>query len=160
MIGLIMEKMIKYNSPDIKRINHALKVYSFAQIISENENCNNELHQIITISAILHDIGIHNAEQKYNSAAGNFQELEGPIVAKEILKDTSLPQNMLDRILFLIGHHHSYNKIDDIDFQILVEADFIVNIEEDKMQKNTIDSIVRKIFKTKSGINLITTLYP
>lgn len=160
MIGSIMEKMIKYNSPDIKRINHALKVYSFAQIISENENCNNELHQIITISAILHDIGIHNAEQKYNSAAGNFQEQEGPIVAKEILKDTSLPQNMLDRILFLIGHHHSYNKIDDIDFQILVEADFIVNIEEDKMEKNTIDSIVRKIFKTKSGINLITTLYP
>ncbi len=155
-----MGRMIRYNSPDIKRINHAIRVFSFAQMLSENENCINKLHQIICISSILHDIGIHNAEKKYKSTAGNFQEIEGPIIAKELLSDITLPSSILERVLYLIGHHHTYSKIDNIDFQILVEADFIVNIDEDKMEKETIESIKRKILKTNSGLSLINTLYP
>ena len=160
MFSSIIEKMIIYNSPDIRRINHALKVFSLAQLLSEKENCNNEINHIICISSILHDIGIHNAEQKYNSTAGNYQEAEGPIVAKELLIDLNIPNTILERVLYLIGNHHTYNKIDDIDFQILVEADFLVNIDEDKMKKNVIDSIKKRIFKTKSGFELINTLYP
>jgi len=160
MFSSIIEKMIIYNSPDIRRINHALKVFSLAQLLSEKENCNNEINQTICISSILYDIGIHNAEQKYNSTAGNYQEAEGPIVAKELLMELNIPNSILDRVLYLIGNHHTYDKIDNIDFQILVEADFLVNIDEDKLEKNSIDSIKRKIFKTNFGIKLINTLYP
>jgi uncharacterized protein len=160
MFASIIEKMIMYNSPDIRRINHAVKVFTFAQLLSEKENCNIDINNIICISSILHDIGIHNAEQKYNSTAGNYQETEGPIVAKELLMGLNIPNTILDRVLYLIGNHHTYSKIDNIDFQILVEADFIVNIDEDKMEKNAIESIKKKIFKTKYGIDLINILYP
>ena len=38
----------------------------------------------------------------------------------------------------LLSINHTYNNIDEIDYQILVEADFLVNIMEDgDVQSNT-----------------------
>jgi HD superfamily phosphohydrolase YqeK len=159
MIDKIMEMAITYNGNDVKRINHLLKVYSFAHYIGVKENCNSELQTIIDIAALLHDIGIHEAERKHNSSAGNWQEIEGPIVAKELLKNIRLDNNIQERILYLIGHHHSYNDIEGVDFQILIEADFLVNIFEDDMEKSVINSIKKNIFKTKMGIKLLKQLY-
>jgi len=159
LIDDILESAIIYNGNDIKRIDHLLKVFSFARHIGIMEKCDVKTQEIIDISAILHDIGIHEAERKHNSNAGNWQEIEGPPVANEILKDFNLDNVVKDRILFLIGHHHQYNAIDGIDFQILVEADFLVNIFEDGMDEKSTKSIKEKIFKTKSGTNLLEKLY-
>jgi hypothetical protein len=150
---------IAYNGNDIKRINHFLKVFSFARHIGLLENCDVHLQPVIDISSILHDIGIHESERKYNSGAGKWQEIEGPAVARELLKELPLENNIKDRVLFLIGHHHSYNDIDGIDFQILAEADFLVNIFEDGMTESECVKIRGNIFKTKSGIKLLEELY-
>jgi HD superfamily phosphodiesterase len=159
LIDNILDLAIFYNKNDVKRINHLLKVFSFAHHIGIMEKCNTKTQEIIDISALLHDIGIHEAERKHNSNAGNWQELEGPPVAKELLKDIHLDNTIKERILFLIGHHHQYKIIDDIDFQILVEADFLVNIFEDEMNEDTIKKIKGNIFKTESGIKLLEELY-
>ena len=151
--------MIKYNSPDVRRINHTIKVYFFAVNIAEEEACDIDTFNTIVYAAILHDIGIHEAEEKYGSSAGKFQEIEGPSVAKELLKDIELQEEIKNRIFYLIGNHHTYDKIDGIDFQILVEADFLVNIYEDEISRESIKSIKNKIFKTKKGIELLDTLY-
>ena len=159
LIDDILESAITYNENDVKRINHLLKVFSFAHLIGIMEKYDMKTQEIIDISAILHDIGIHEAERKHNSNAGNWQEIEGPPVANEILKNFNLDDIIKDRILFLIGHHHHYNAIDGIDFQILVEADFLVNIFEDGMDEHSIKNVKEKIFKTKTGINLLEKLY-
>jgi len=159
LISKILDLAITYNGSDIKRINHLLKVFSFASLIGIMENCEPQSQTIIEISAILHDIGIHEAERKYNSSAGNRQEVEGPIVAQELLKDLNLDNDILERVLFLIGHHHSYKAIEGIDFQILVEADFLVNIFEDETGKNECEKIKQNIFRTKTGIRLLEQLY-
>ncbi len=159
MINKILNLMIKYNSPDVRRINHAIKVYFFAVNIAEEEACDIDTFNTIVYAAILHDIGIHEAEKKYGSSAGKFQEIEGPSVAKELLKDIELQEEIKNRIFYLIGNHHTYDKIDGIDFQILVEADFLVNIYEDEISRESIKSIKNKIFKTKNGIELLDTLY-
>jgi CRISPR/Cas system-associated endonuclease Cas3-HD len=159
LINKILDLAITYNGNDVKRINHLLKVFSFACLIGKMENCEPQLQTIIEISAILHDIGIHEAELKYNSSAGNWQEIEGPIVAKELLRNFNLENNILERVLFLIGHHHSYKAIEGIDFQILVEADFLVNIFEDEIGKNECENIKQNIFRTKTGIRLLEQLY-
>ena len=151
--------MIKYNSPDVRRINHTIKVYFFAVNIAEEEACDIDTFNTIVYAAILHDIGIHEAEKKYGSSAGKFQEIEGPSVAKELLKDIELKEEIKNRIFYLIGNHHTYDKIDGIDFQILVEADFLVNIYEDEISRESIKSIKNKVFKTKKGIELLDTLY-
>ena len=80
-------------------------------------------------------------------------------MAKELLKELNIPQNIKDRVLYLIGHHHSYNKIDGLDFQILVEADFLVNIFEDSIERKSIENIRNNIFKTNNGISLLNKLY-
>ena len=159
MTHTILLDMIRYFQGDAKRINHALKVYGFAHTICRSENVNGTRQDVIELAAILHDIGIHEAEKKYHSTAGNYQEIEGPPIARQILMTRGVPQEVIDRVCYLIGNHHSYSKIDDIDFQILVEADFLVNIFEDDMQIKAIESIQNKYFKTSSGREILITMY-
>lgn len=155
----IKYQMIQYFGKDIKRINHALKVHSFAHLIATNENIDSIQIAIIETVALLHDIGIKQAELKYNSSAGKFQEQEGPAIAQLLLKDFNLQESFLNRVLYLIGHHHSYQKMDGIDFQILVESDFIVNIQEDNLSSDSIRTIQEKYFKTSMGHHLLKYMF-
>lgn len=155
----VVNEMISYYKGDVRRINHFLKVYSFAKTIGELENIDKDTQFILEVSAIMHDIGIKISEEKYNSSAGNYQEIEGPAVAKNMLRKLNFPQNIIERVCFLIGHHHTYSNIDNIDYQILVEADFLVNIYEDEIKEHSINSIKEKIFKTKAGIKILEDLY-
>lgn len=155
----VMKDMINYFDGDIRRINHALKVYSFSKTIGELEELHREEQIILELAAILHDIGIKNSEIKYNSSAGNYQETEGPPVAREILSKYGLEPEAVERICFLIGNHHSYKNIGKEDFQILVEADFLVNIFEDNIKNEEVVRIKEKYFKTETSKNLIESMY-
>lgn len=159
LISKVTKEMIAYFDGDIKRINHALKVYSFAKTIGELENISSDKLEILELAAILHDIGIKVSEEKYNSSSGNYQQIEGPPVAKEILNFLNVDNNIIERVCFLIGNHHTYSKIDGTDFQILVEADFLVNINEDNLDTKEINSIKEKIFTTKTGKEMLKLMY-
>jgi HD superfamily phosphodiesterase len=159
LVAQVLSKMIEYFGKDARRINHALKVHSFSALIARNENLSSELQEITEVAAILHDIGIPVSEQKYGSCIGKYQEIEGPPIARELLKQLGAASELIERVCFLIGNHHTYTKIDDIDFQILVEADFLVNIFEDDMSSSAIESARDKYFKTKAGTNLIESMY-
>jgi HD superfamily phosphodiesterase len=159
MIEKVMNAMITYFKNDVRRINHALKVYGLAMTLSGTEELSKEEREILLYAAILHDIGIKEAERKYNSSSGQYQEIEGPPIAKEILEYQSLPSHITERVCFLIGNHHSYGKIDGLDFQILVEADFLVNIFEDQLSPEIVNGICRKYFKTETGKTLLQSMY-
>lgn len=159
IVSRVMKDMINYFDGDIRRINHALKVYSFSKTIGELEELHREEQIILELAAILHDIGIKNSEIKYNSSAGNYQETEGPPVAREILSRYGLEPEAVERICFLVGNHHSYKNIDKEDFQILVEADFLVNIFEDDIKSKEVVIIKEKYFKTETSKNLIESMY-
>ncbi len=159
MTDRIIQKMIEYFGTDVRRINHSLKVYGFASCIARREKLSDSDILIVDITAILHDIGIKEAEKKYNKTSGHYQEKEGPAVALKLLSEINLNKVTLDRICFLIGHHHSYQKINGLDFQILVEADFLVNINEDDMPKYSIESIRKNYIKTQTAISIIDSIY-
>lgn len=159
MLEKIYLDLIEYFGNDVKRINHASKVWCFAKLIGASEKLNESSRRILEISAILHDIGIKICEEKYNSTAGHYQEIEGPKVAENILEKYDLSKEEKERILYIIGNHHSYDKIDGLDFQILVEADFLVNIYEENMPKEAIKTIKEKYFKTELGRSLIEIMY-
>lgn len=160
MVHEVLLRMVEYFGNDIRRINHALKVYGFASTICRSENLSKKDIEITEIAAILHDIGIPEAEKKYHSCAGRYQEIEGPPVARKLLEETGFDNEIIERICFLIGNHHTYTKIDGSDFQILVEADFLVNIYEDEIDKTKTDSIRNRYFKTKTGLKIIDMVYP
>jgi HD superfamily phosphodiesterase len=159
MIARVMEKMVGYFGHDTRRINHALKVFAFARIISSREPLDAGMQETIAYTALLHDIGIVEAERKHHSSAGKYQQIEGPPVARQILSDLGISPAIIDRVCFITGNHHTYTRIDNIDFQILVEADFLVNIFEDGLKKEAIESISTRIFKTEAGTGLLRTMY-
>jgi len=158
MISEIILKMIGYFNSDVKRISHALKVYGYIKAISAGENLLPDQLSIVELAAILHDIGIKEAKRKYNSSSGKYQEIEGPDIARDLMSEIVNP-DLIDRVCYIIGNHHSYNKIDGLDFQILVEADFLVNIDENNLPIETIKNIGLKYFKTKTGLNLLESIF-
>lgn len=155
----LIKEMIAYYKGDAKRIQHFLKVYGFASYIGKTEKLDNMTLEILVTAAIVHDIGIKAAEKKYGSCSGKYQEMEGPGLAKKMLQAIGYTDIIIERVCFLVGHHHTYQEIEGLDYQILVEADFLVNIYEDNMDAKEIDTVIQRIFKTKTGIWLGKTMY-
>lgn len=155
----IMMDMVRHEHLVPHRTQHFLKVYAFTKMIGQMEGLDEATQQLLEITALMHDIGIRPSLTKYQSSAGPYQEAEGPPIARELLEKYKLDPVTVDRICFLIGHHHTYSHIDHLDYQILVEADFLVNIFEDKMSKEQIDSIRSRIFKTKTGLYLLDQMF-
>lgn len=152
-------KMIDYYSGDPKQIQHFIKVHSFALRIGLAENLDESSLCILETAAIVHDVGIKISIEKYSSSSGKYQEAEGPAIAQTMLEELQYPQEIIDRVCYLVGHHHTYDKIDGMDYQILIEADFLVNMFEDNMSKGSICSVQQKLFRTKTGNRLCEAMY-
>ena len=138
---------------DARRINHALKVLGFAERIMAGAGVAPELQKIIVITALLHDVGIKAAEEKYHSSAGSYQELEGPPIVRAIMASHGEPAPLVERVAYIVGGHHTPAKNDGLDFQIIWEADLLVNIEEDGLASDLakLPAIIEKNFLTAAG---------
>ena len=155
----VLLEMIRYNAGDARRVNHLIKVYGFAKVIGEREGLDARTQEILEIAALTHDIGIRNSERKYGSCSGEHQQVEGPPEARTLLEALQADEALVERVCWLIAHHHTYSNIRGLDYQILVEADFLVNAYEDEMDEDTIKTVRERIFRTKTGIELLDTLY-
>ena len=159
MINKLHLAMIELYSNDAKRIQHFCKVHSYAKLIAETENVDKKCLFIIETAALTHDIGIHVCEEKYGNCNGKLQEKEGPAIAKKLLEKLGFDKDVSDRVQYLIAHHHTYDNIDGIDYQILVEADFLVNLYEDDASVEMASRAMERIFKTKTGIQICRTQF-
>ena len=155
----LMLAMIDYNSGDAKRIQHFIKVHAFAKLIGIEEGLDVETQYVLEAAALTHDIGIRNSEQKYGSCNGKQQELEGPPEAEKLLQSLGFDGSVISRVCWLIAHHHTYGNIDAADYQILVEADFLVNLYEDGVGLDAVKTAYSRIFKTETGKKLCRTMY-
>ena len=66
----------------------------------------------------------------------------------------------VERISWVVGHHHTYTNVDGLDHQILLEADFLVNADESGYARAAIETARSQIFQTVSGIRLLDAMYP
>lgn len=151
--------MIAYYDGDPKRIQHFTKVHSYARLIGIGEELDDVSLFILEAAAYTHDIGIRVAEEKYGRCDGKLQEQEGPIIAQKMLSQLGFENYIVERICFLIGHHHTYDNIDGLDYQILVEADFLVNLYEDDAGNRAIDKAYKHIFKTETGKKIFRLMF-
>ncbi|MGV8906409.1 MAG: HD domain-containing protein [Acetobacterium sp.] len=158
-LARVIQAMIGYNGQDVRRIQHLLKVFALAKTIGEAEALEQETQEILEVAAVVHDIGIKISEEKYGKATAKNQEEEGPAEAYKLLKTLGYESQIIERVCYLVGHHHSYDSIVGRDYQILVEADFLVNIDEDHMTRRIIEKIQDRIFKTKTGTDILTSMY-
>ena len=124
---------IAYDAGDAKRIQHFIKVYAYSRLLGRREGLDEHTQNVLEAAAVLHDIGIHEAERKHGSSGGHWQEVEGPAVAAPMLRQCGADEQESERVQWLIAHHHTYTAGEEKDFRILLEADFLVNAYEDGM---------------------------
>ena len=138
--------MIEYFAKDPKRIQHFIKVYTFARVIGTKQRVDEDIMRTIEVAAIVHDIGIKPSEEIFGDCIGRHQEELGAGAAQDMLSRLGYPDELVHRVAFLVGHHHTYSNIDGLDYQILVEADFLVNIYEENMSHEAARAAYENIF--------------
>lgn len=153
--------MLEFFSGDSRRCQHWVKVHSFARMIGLGEKLDKHTLLVLEATAMLHDCGIKPGELKYgvNKAHGHVQEVEGPPEAEKLLRKAGFEEEDIERVCFLVAHHHTYDDIEGMDYQILVEADFLVNLHEYGLGKETIAMNVERIFRTKTGIKIANAMF-
>ena len=150
-IASLLDAMIEYDRADARRVAHLTKVHGYARAIGLLEHLDEKTQYTLEAAAIVHDIGIKVCEEKYQSAPGHLQESEGPPIAEQMLRSLSFPQPVIERVSFLVGHHHTYTDIQGLDYQILVESDFLVNLEEKHAEIATVTHTYAAMFHTETG---------
>ena len=155
----IMKKMILGTEGNIQDINHFLKVHSYAKLIGECEGlCAREL-RTLEIGAIVHDIACPLCREKYGNTNGRRQEEEGMTLVRRFFEGENLERDILERVVFLVGHHHTLTDIQGMDYQILVEADYLVNAGEGHYSEENIRGMLSKAFRTRTGKELLEGIY-
>lgn len=159
LISNIMRQMIAGFNGNLHDIAHFIKVYTYARTIGIGENLSDDEQKTLEIAAIIHDIACPLCREKYGNTNGKYQEQESAPLVEAFLKDFNLPADMADRVSYLVCHHHTYTDVDGRDYQILLEADFLVNADEHGMSADAIQSARGKFFKTATGTALLNAIY-
>ena len=159
MTARVTAAMIAYYAGDIKRIAHFLTVYGYAKAMGELEGLDKETQEILEITALTHDIGIKASIEKHGSYTPSSQEEEGRHAARVLLEPLGCAPGVIERVCRIIGRHHTYTDIDGPDCQILIEADFLVNIDGMGMSLDAARKVKENVFKTKAGLAFLKDIY-
>ena len=148
-------EMKHFFKQDFKRIGHATKVARYAEQIVKEEK--GDL-AIVLSAAYLHDIGIKEAEARYQSTEPKYQEELGPPIAREILTRLGANPGLIEEVCDIIAHHHHPRTEEAPNFKVVYDADMIVNLEENQKGSNLppekLGAMIEKNFLTESGRKL------
>ena len=114
-IAEITTKMIAFSKGNTHDISHLLKVWAFAKTIGESEKLDAETRFILEATALVHDIACPLCREKYGNTDGKNQERESDPLVREFFRDSDLTPAQIDRIAFIVSHHHTYTNVDGID---------------------------------------------
>lgn len=158
-VAQIMEKMLAFSEGNIHDIDHLIRVWTYARTIGELEHLDEETQYILEVAAITHDIACPLCREKYGNTNGKHQETEGVPMVEAFLRDTGMSRAQIERVKYLVGHHHTFNDIEEIDYQILIEADYIANASENGYSTKNIENFLEKIVRTEAGKQLIRDIF-
>ena len=155
--GRAISAMIDYLNGNLHEVEHLLKVYGYAKAIGEMEGLDARTQEILEIAAVVHDVGIPKAMEKYGSDAGPYQEELGPAEVRRLLTDIGCDDQLIDRVCTLVGRHHTYTDVDGLDCRILLEADYLVNAAFNHHSQKAILAAKESFFRTETGIRFLQT---
>lgn len=140
-------------------VNHFMKVWGFARTIGILEGLDPVTQETLELAAVAHDIACPLCRRKYGQADGRHQELEGEGLTRQFYEEFHLPEEQLERICYIVAHHHSFSGVQGLDYQIMLEADFLVNAGESEVSLDGILNFREKVFRTGTGIRLLNQMY-
>ena len=140
-------------------VNHFMKVWGFARTIGILEGLDPVTQETLEMAAVAHDIACPLCRRKYGQADGRHQELEGEGLTRQFYEEFHLPEEHLERICYIVAHHHSFSGVQGLNYQIMLEADFLVNAGESEVSLDGILNFREKVFRTGTGIRLLNQMY-
>lgn len=161
-------EMKRYFGQDFRRIGHATRVARYVEEIGkllagQPEPPADYNPAVAGIVAYLHDIGIKEAERKFNSSAPHYQHQEGPPVAREILAALGATPGLIAEVCEIIGHHHAPRPAESTNFKVLYDADLIVNLEEKQQESPSPPAHLAKVvagsFLTGAGAQVAARIF-
>ena len=159
IVAAATQKMIEFYRGNLHDIDHFLKVWAMAKTIGELEGLDSHTQEVLELTAVVHDIACPLCREKYGNTNGSNQELESPPLVETFFEGLPVDPADLSRISFLVAHHHTDTGVDGLDYQILLEADFLVNAGESGYSRTVIEKFRQRVFRTKSGIRLLDSMY-
>ena len=106
---------------------------------------------------INHLMKVHSYARIIGTGEGLSEELQK--ITESFLADTGLTREEIARIAYLVGHHHTYEGVEGLDYQILLEADYLVNADESGYSRENILHMRDTVFQTKTGTALLESIY-
>jgi uncharacterized protein len=163
LIAQAVSEMIDFYSREstvkVHDISHFMKVWGYARTIGRMEGLDARTQETLELAAIAHDIACPLCRKKYGNTNGKAQEQEGEGLTGEFYRDFGLPEEQLDRICWIVAHHHTYTGVDGMDYQIMLEADFLVNADESSMSHETVEHFRDAVFRTETGRKFLRDMY-
>ena len=158
-IPQLTEKMIAFSAGNTADIHHFLCVWAYAKTIGEAEGLDEKTQFLLEATAILHDISCPLCREKYGNTDGKHQEAESEPLVRAFFAGTDVNAEVIDRIVYLVTHHHSPDAVDGLDYQILIEADYLVNADEMGLSAENIRNFRDCFFRTRTGTDLLNMIY-
>lgn len=98
--------------------------------------------------------------RRSSSSSGKHQEKEGPAEARRLMEQVGgYTEAQMARVKYLVANHHTYQNIQGMDYQVLVEADFLVNLYEEGSREQTRKSVCERISRIQTGIRLFADMF-
>ena len=155
----VLEKMTGISDGNLRDINHFMQVWAYAKMIGEQEGLDPQTQFILEVAALTHDIACPLCRKKYGHADGKHQEKEGAPMVRAFLDGSGMEPSQIERVAYLVGHHHTLAPVDGDDYQILLEADYIVNAAESGYSRNNIENFISRVMRTESGKRITRSVF-
>ena len=159
IVSTAIQKMIEFYKGNRHDVNHFLKVWAMAKTIGELEGLDRHTQEVLELAAVIHDIACPLCREKYGDTNGKHQELESPPLVEAFFADLPAEGVDVNRISWLVAHHHTYTGVNGLDHRILLEADFLVNADEGRCSCEAIEDARENFFRTAAGTRLLDSMY-
>ena len=159
MIAQVLSEMIRMLKHDRAQVEHAMKVYVYASIIGDLEGLKDDQLRALRAAAILNDVALPECLDREGEWNGELQRRYGEPMAREVLTRLGY-DSYADRVGYLVSHSHNYfhEMHDYLDLQILIEANFLVNLTDGSCSEKPED-VYNRYFATPTGRALMRDLF-
>lgn len=165
-VAKMREYFTKTSSRGEEFFEHTLEVLRRAEAILAGENISSSfVRDVSVLGAIFHDIGIPASLEKHDSTDPEYQHQEGPPITRRILAELGVRPDILERVCYIVGNHHSRDAVDGVDFQIVYEADYLVNTAKGladgsiSRDEDTLARSMEEHFVSSTGSRLLKELF-
>ena len=154
----LLEALEEHFAPEGRHVEHAMAVLAFAEELMRAEAAD---WHIVVPAALLHDMGVKPALEKYGSTDAPYQEREGPPLARAVLLRLGLQLADIDEVCDIVGHHHSPRPEETANFRVVYDADGLVNLAPiaSTLTPEELRQRIRDLFLTAAGRRKAEELY-